>query len=81
MLIEELMVDFEDSASSHDFNDFEDLGGGSDLGLGEEAESLLDYLHARCEREARSFFQSMPVIPLRVELMLHDCLIYSWAAG
>ena len=44
------MVDLNDFASSHDFDDFEDLDGESDLGLGEEPGSVLDYLHARRAR-------------------------------
>ena len=76
MLIEEPMVDFDDSRNSHDINDFEDLGEGSDLGLGEEPKSILDYLHARRERVARSRFRSLHGLPLHMELMLHDCLIY-----
>jgi len=46
MLIEEPMVDLDDFISSHDFDDFEDLGGGSYLGLKEKLGSLLDYLRA-----------------------------------
>jgi len=54
MLIGEPVVNLDDSASSSDFDDFEDFGEGFDLGLGEEPGSLLDYLRARCERVARS---------------------------
>ena len=46
MLIEKPMVDLDNSASSHDFDDFEDLDGGSDLGPREEPGSLIDYLRA-----------------------------------
>jgi len=44
------MVDLGDSASSHNFDDSEDLGGESDLGLREEPEYLLDYLRPTRER-------------------------------
>jgi len=46
MLIKEPMVDLDDSTSSHNFDDFEDLDGGSDLGVGEGSRSLLDYICA-----------------------------------
>jgi len=58
-----------------DFNNFEDLEEGPDLGL-EEPGSLLDYLRARRDRVARSCFRSMPGLPLSMELTLHDCLIH-----
>ena len=54
----------------------EDLGEGPDLGLGEEPESLLNYLRAQRKRVARKHIQSMPGLPLCMEMMLHDCLIY-----
>ena len=76
MLIEEPMVDLDDSTCSHKFDVFEDLGGGSDLGFREEPGSLLGYLRARQERVARSHFQSMLGLPLHLELTLHNCLIY-----
>jgi len=56
--------------------DFEDSEEGPDLGLGEESGALLDYLHARRDRVARSHLRSMPNLPLRMELTLHDCLIH-----
>ena len=66
MLIEEPIMDLVDYASSHDFDDFEDLGGGSNLGLEREPGSLLDYLRAQYERLARSHFRSMPGLPLNM---------------
>jgi len=76
MLIEEPMVDLDDSASSHDFDDFEHLDGGSNLGLREEPGSPLDCLCARRERVARRHFRPLPGLPLRMELTLHDYLIH-----
>ena len=60
MLIEKLMVDLDDSASSNNFDDFGDLGKGSDLGLEEKPVSLLDYLRTQRERVMRSHFHRCP---------------------
>ena len=58
-----------------EFDEFEDSEEGPDLGLGDKPGSLLDYLRAQHKRVARSRFQSMPGLPLRRELTLHDFLI------
>jgi len=47
-----------------------------DLGLRENPESLLFYLRARRERVARGRCRSMPGLSLRMELRLHDLLIF-----
>jgi len=58
MLIEEPMLDRDDSASSNDFDDFADLSEGSHLGLREEPGSLQDYL---CSRRGRVVVFEIPI--------------------
>ena len=76
MLIEEPLVDLEDSASWHDFDDFEDSREESPLGLREKTDSLVDYLRTQHESVARHHFRSMSGLPPGMELMLYDCLIH-----
>ena len=67
-----------DSFDSYDsLSDFKDEDEGvTNIGLREDPWFLLFYLHARRERVARGQFRSIFGLPLRMELMLHDLLIF-----
>ena len=67
-----------DDSDPDDFLDNlgEEHEGVSDLGLREDPRYLLRFLHAQRGRVVRSGLRSMPGLPLRMELGLHDLLIF-----
>jgi len=69
MLLEELVENLDDE----DFGDFE---ANPNLGLGEEPESLLNYLRARRNQVMKSHHRYLHGIPLRMEMLIYNSLVF-----